>query len=44
MRPSALLRLPGWMEMIRTGGTYVDPANSYGVELPMHQRPGHADG
>ena len=41
MRPSPLLRLPVCLEMIRTGGTFVDPAASYDVELPMHQRPGH---
>ena len=41
MRPSPQLRLPVCLEMLRTGGTYVDPATSYGVEMPMHQRPGH---
>jgi len=28
-------------KLARTGGSYVDPASSYDVELPMHQRPGH---
>lgn len=41
MRPSPQLRLPVCLEMIRTGGTYADPATSYGVEMPMHQRPDH---
>lgn len=41
MRPSPLLRLPVCLAMLQTGGTYVDPAASYDVELPMHQRPGH---
>ena len=28
-------------ELVLTGGSYVDPASSYDVDLPMHQRPGH---
>jgi ADP-ribose pyrophosphatase YjhB (NUDIX family) len=28
-------------ELVRTGGSYVDPASSYDADLPMHQRPGH---
>jgi ADP-ribose pyrophosphatase YjhB (NUDIX family) len=27
--------------LIQTGGSYVDPASSYDVDMPMHQRPGH---
>jgi hypothetical protein len=31
--------VPLCIELARSGGTYVDPAASYGVELPLHQRP-----
>ncbi|MGE3269790.1 MAG: NUDIX hydrolase, partial [Chloroflexota bacterium] len=27
--------------LVRSGGCYVDPASTYGIDLPMHQRPGH---
>ena len=31
--------VPLCIELARTGDTYVDPAASYDVDLPMHQRP-----
>ncbi len=33
--------VPVCIELARTGGSYVDPASSYDLDLPMHQRPGH---
>ncbi len=35
------LCVPRCFELARTGRTYFDPASSYGIEMPMHQRPGH---
>lgn len=33
--------VPVCLELAETGGSYVDPASSYDVDLPMHQRPEH---
>jgi 8-oxo-dGTP pyrophosphatase MutT (NUDIX family) len=41
MQPGHKLRLPVCLEMARTDQTYTDPATTYGLDLPMHQRPGH---
>ena len=41
MSPSQARMVPLCGELVRTGGSYVDPASSYDVDLPMHQRPGH---
>ena len=35
------LRVPKCFELARGGRTYFDPASSYGIDMPMHQRPGH---
>jgi 8-oxo-dGTP pyrophosphatase MutT (NUDIX family) len=34
-------RVPFCIELARDGRTYADPASSYGIDLPMHQRPTH---
>ena len=34
-------RVPKCFELVRSGRTYFDPATSYGIAMPMHQRPGH---
>ncbi|MFN8636510.1 MAG: NUDIX domain-containing protein [Chloroflexota bacterium] len=34
-------RAPFCVELARTGQSFADPSTSYGVEMPMHQRPGH---
>ena len=41
MHPGHDARVPKCIELARGGETYFDPASSYGIELPMHQRPGH---
>jgi ADP-ribose pyrophosphatase YjhB (NUDIX family) len=41
MSPSHARYVPLCGELVRTGSSYVDPASSYDVEMPMHQRPGH---
>jgi ADP-ribose pyrophosphatase YjhB (NUDIX family) len=33
--------VPLCLELAQNGGSYVDPASSYDVDLPMHQRPEH---
>jgi len=39
MRPGHETRVPKVFELVRDGGTFFDPAASYGANLPMHQRP-----
>ena len=34
--------VPVCLELAQNGGSYVDPAASYDLDLPMHQRPDHA--
>jgi len=41
MQPGHDRRLLVCLEMMRSGQTYADPASTYGLDLPMHQRPGH---
>jgi hypothetical protein len=31
--------IPVCIELAQSGGSHVDPASSYGLDLPMHQRP-----
>jgi 8-oxo-dGTP pyrophosphatase MutT (NUDIX family) len=34
-------RAPFCIELAESGRTFADPSSSYGIDMPMHQRPGH---
>lgn len=41
MSPSHARYVPLCGELVVSGGSYIDPASSYDMDMPMHQRPGH---
>lgn len=41
LHPGHAERIPVALQHLQTGGAHYDDATSNGVEMPMHQRPGH---